>query len=167
MYNTLKVIDCEILAAVYIFYLLPRYKHAGKASLLFHTLLYVYVCVVLYLTLLPLVPTFDRPSINLVPFRDYINAYGDYEKQILYNILLFIPMGIFIPWFRDTGFRKTVFCCFLISLAIEILQPWVTLYRVCDVTDLITNTAGAVIGYGFYLILKKPLSHLREESRKL
>lgn len=167
MYSTLKLIDCEILAVVYFIFLLPRYRKAGAASLIMHTLLYIYVCVVMYLTLLPLVPTFDEPSINLVPFRDYIYAFGDYKKQIFYNVLLFIPMGIFIPWFRNTGFRKTVLAGMLISLCIELLQPWVTLYRVCDITDLITNTAGAAIGYGIYRIVKKPFRKLRTASRKL
>ena len=167
MYSTLKLIDCEILAVVYLFFLLPRYKQAGKMSLLFHTLLYAYICVVMFLTLFPLVPTFDRPSINLIPFRDYIYSFGDYGRQILYNILLFIPMGIFIPWFRNTGFARTVRDGFLISLCIELLQPWVTLSRVCDVTDLITNTIGTIIGFGIYFMLRKPLARLREASRKL
>ena len=167
MYNTIKVIDCEILAAVYFFYLLPRYKKAGTASLIMHTLLYSYVCVVMYLTLLPLIPTFDEPSINLVPFRDYIYAFGDYRKQIILNVLLFVPMGIFIPWFRDTKFVKTVLWGMLLSLCIEVLQPWVTLYRVCDITDLITNTAGAALGYGIYHLVRKPLRKLRAASRRV
>ena len=36
------------------------------------------------------------------------------------------------------------------SLGIELLQPLIHDYRSSDLTDVITNTAGGVLGYGCY-----------------
>ena len=46
----------------------------------------------------------------------------------------------------------TVFFCFLMSLGIELLQPFFG--RTSDITDLITNLIGGVLGYGLYAIFK-------------
>ena len=40
------------------------------------------------------------------------------------------------------------------SLGIEILQPFINPFRASDITDLITNVVGGMIGYGFYVIFK-------------
>lgn len=137
--------DCLVLAAVYFLFLLPRFR--SRTSLVSGTLFYLYLCMVICFTMLPVIPTFDTPNINLLPFRDYFYRFGDYERQIVLNVLLFAPMGFFITLHRHTGFVKTVLLCAAVSLAVELLQPWVTVGRVCDVTDLITNTAGAALGY--------------------
>ena len=50
--------------------------------------------------------------------------------------------------------RDSVFC-FLMSLGIELLQPFFD--RFSDITDLITNLIGGALGYGIYAILK-PIS---------
>lgn len=158
----ITLLDCLILAGLYCIFFYQRYSRLTARQFLTESLFYVYVCVVVYFTLLPIVPTFDAPTYNLVPFRDFIYSFGDYEKQILYNILLFVPMGFFLPSIRNLSLKKTVMIGFCISLAIEILQPWITLGRVCDVTDLITNTFGTLVGYGIYSLIhrnasKKPL----------
>ena len=38
------------------------------------------------------------------------------------------------------------------SLSIELLQPFFD--RHSDITDLITNTAGGVLGYGLYVLFR-------------
>lgn len=155
MYNTLKWIDCGIFVIIYFVFFMRRYRQEGIVSFLSHTVAYIYFLALLYLTLFPLVLTFDKPSINLLPFRDYLFAFGDYEFQIINNVLLFIPMGFFIPYFKKTGFVKSVLIGMSISILIELSQPWVTLYRVMDVTDVITNTLGALIGVCIYYIGKR------------
>lgn len=145
MTHLITAFDCLVLAAVYLLFLLPRFR--SRTSFLFGTLFYLYICMVLFFTMLPVIPTFDAPNINLIPFRDLFYRFGDYERQIFLNILLFAPMGFFISLRCRKGFLKTVLLCALLSLAIELLQPWVTVGRVCDVTDLITNTAGAALGW--------------------
>ena len=49
-------------------------------------------------------------------------------------------------------FGVTVLFFFLMSLVIELLQPFFD--RSSDITDLITNVTGGVLGYGLYVIFK-------------
>ena len=44
--------------------------------------------------------------------------------------------------------------CFILSLCFEVLQ-WVFAIGSSDITDLITNTAGGVLGTGVYFVLRK------------
>lgn len=146
------LIDCLILAAGYILFIFPRYLYDKRKTFLYF-LFYTYLCLVILITLLPVIPSFDEPSINLIPFRDIINEYGDAHIQAILNVIMFIPLGIFIPMiYKSNGF-KVIFIGFLCSFTIEVLQPWITINRVCDVTDLITNTCGAAVGYILYAMV--------------
>lgn len=81
--------------------------------------------------------------INTVPF---LYMFSDYKNSLL-NVLLFMPMGIFLPLFFQK-FRKlwrTVLFGFCISLLIEVLQLFT--FRATDVNDLITNTFGTLLGW--------------------
>lgn len=86
-----------------------------------------------------------RPDVNwnLIPFAGLM---GDLKNSLL-NILLFVPLGIFLPvlWGR---FRRLAPACFFglgLSLTIELLQ--LLTYRATDVNDLITNAAGTAVGF--------------------
>ena len=54
---------------------------------------------------------------------------------------------------ENTKLLKVAFYTFLLSLGIEILQPLINDCRSSDITDLITNVLGGIIGYIMYLIL--------------
>ena len=66
--------------------------------------------------------------------------------MFLGNILLFVPMGVFLPiiW-KTITFKRIIGIGFLISIILEIIQP--VLGRSFDVDDLIMNTLGTIIGY--------------------
>lgn len=84
-----------------------------------------------------------QPNINLVPFRYFFT-----DRTTLPNVLLFIPLGMFLPclWQRfRNGFRAVLFgLC--VSLTIELLQIFT--FRATDVNDLMTNTLGTFLGWG-------------------
>ena len=42
----------------------------------------------------------------------------------------------------------------MLSLGIELLQPLINGLRSSDITDLITNVIGGIIGYVMYLVFK-------------
>ncbi|WP_313813972.1 VanZ family protein [Glutamicibacter sp.] len=72
--------------------------------------------------------------------------------QVLFNIILFMPLGILaVRWLRGNVFTG-VLLGFAASLAIELTQYtgmwglYHCAYRVADVDDLIMNTLGALIG---------------------
>ncbi len=80
---------------------------------------------------------------NLVPFA---YMFSDYKNSLL-NVLLFLPLGFFLPVFgkRYTKLRWTALFGFCFSLLIEIMQIFTL--RATDVNDLITNTTGTILGW--------------------
>ncbi len=78
---------------------------------------------------------------------DIANSPAAYIKNTILNIVLFIPMGFFLPhiWEEYGALKKTAFMGFGMSTAIEVLQIFTL--RLTDVDDLITNTMGTVIGW--------------------
>ena len=105
------------------------------------------------------------PRINLIPMVNLL----DYEvfSEILINLIgntaMFIPIGIIWPiCFKQLNTHGKVIAAGAgLSLCIEILQlPFYD--RVTDVDDLILNTAGFLIGYGIYLLVKKIASLVKK-----
>ena len=67
------------------------------------------------------------------------------------NILLFLPLGIFLPLLYKglSTFPKVLLATAGIITAVELTQMLTLLGR-CDVDDLILNVFGAAIGYCIY-----------------
>jgi len=168
------LIDFTALALLYAFVFFRKWSIKGKDTLLVNTLLYLYLSFLLYFTLMPVIPSIpfvlNHPykPMNLVPFIDVLEGRGDFLRQVVLNIIMTIPFGFLFPLTqnRTAQFRKTVFFCFLMSLGIELLQPLFN--RSSDVTDLITNMIGGMIGYGFYVLFKPAafwiLDHLKTRN---
>lgn len=79
---------------------------------------------------------------------------GRVGTEVLLNVVLFVPMAFFAALLWRAPWR-TVGSAFLLSLAIEIVQP-VFGPGANDLMDLIANTAGAAIGAGaaaFWLLV--------------
>ena len=95
--------------------------------------------------------------VNFTPFKT-INIYDRYDKQVLGNLIMLLPLGIYLPLlyrrFRKlSGFFAVLLISFLVSVGIELLQL-ATNYRSTDVDDVMLNTAGACIGFIIYQLLK-------------
>ncbi len=93
-------------------------------------------------------------SINLIPFNESVIINGKIDiDEIINNALVFIPVGAYLHMLMpDTAFLKKIGIVFGISLAFEVLQ-FIFAIGASDVTDLITNTAGGVIGIAIvYLV---------------
>lgn len=154
------LIDAIALVLLYAFVFFRRWKIRGKDVLLVDTLVYLYLSFVLYFTLMPVITSIpfilNHPykPMNLVPFIDVSARRGDFVRQVVLNVGMMIPFGFLFPLTgnRSAGFGRTVLSCFLLSLCIELLQPLFN--RSSDITDLITNVAGGILGYGFYTIFK-------------
>jgi glycopeptide antibiotics resistance protein len=83
--------------------------------------------------------------INLEPFQ-----YTGGKKEMLFNVLIFLPFG----WLIEGNVFSAVIRGFLFSLVIEVAQYFTGLGS-ADVTDLITNTTGVLIGYVMFWIAYK------------
>ncbi len=88
-------------------------------------------------------------TINLIPFKE--NAL----KEILINIFLFIPYGMYL---RELTEKKslTVGMIILTSFIFELLQ-YILHIGISDITDVMMNTLGGIIGILFISILKEKI----------
>ena len=170
------LIDFTVLILLYAFVFFRKWKIKGKDILLVNTLMYTYLSFVLYFTLMPIITSIpfvlNHPykPMNLVPFIDVLEGRGDFLRQIILNVIMTVPFGFLYPLTRNrtSKFITTVLFCFLMSLGIEILQPLIDGFRSSDITDIITNVIGGMLGYGFYIIFKPVtfwiLDHLKAKN---
>ena len=96
--------------------------------------------------------------IDLMGLDWYIKNRAHAIYNLAGNVLLFIPLGFFLPtiWSRLQKWWKTLLISALLVTFVEILQA-LTLQGTCDVDDLILNTLGALIVYlGFCITKKSP-----------
>lgn len=173
-YTVRYLIDFIALVLLYIFVFFRKWKFKGKDTLLINTLMYVYLSFVLYFTLMPVITSLpfilNHPYIpmNMVPFIDVLTGRGDFVRQILLNVMMMVPFGFLFPMTRNpaAGLGRTVFSCFLVSLGIELLQPLISGSRNADITDLITNTIGGIVGYVLYIAFRPITSWILVRIRK-
>jgi glycopeptide antibiotics resistance protein len=130
-----------------------------KGNSLTMVLLVIYMLVLSGIILLKL-PFYSPASdavrvINLIPFQGSFDENGGLVlREIIYNILLFVPLGIYISLLTEWPFVKKTLSIIGLTLAFEILQFIFALGRT-DVTDLLDNTFGGIIGIGIYALLFK------------
>jgi glycopeptide antibiotics resistance protein len=123
------------------------------------------LCFILYFIFLGYITLFTYnyyvygPSVNLVIF-DSIKLmmrsgnYWLFFKNVIGNVLLFIPLGILLPVINKK--MKNFFLMFVtgfyLSIFIELLQYTVA-KRIFDIDDILLNTVGTILGFILYHIL--------------
>ena len=97
-------------------------------------------------------------SVNLVPFGESVIVNGRVDvSEIWNNLLAFVPVGIYLGMLGGArGFWKKAGIVLGISLGYEVLQ-FVFGIGASDVTDLLMNTLGGVVGIGGYVLLERLL----------
>lgn len=169
-----------LLAALFtIPYMIRQYHKYGSIPVLRVLIVYsfiLYITSAYFLIILPL-PTIESvknmtsPTMQLIPFQfviDFINqtslvvtdpsTYLEALKepwlyQVVYNVLLLVPFGIYLRYYFKCSLKKTVCLSFLFSLFFELTQLsglygiYPRGYRLFDVDDLMINTMGGLIGY--------------------
>lgn len=116
--------------------------------------IFLFFLLVTYLTVLMFQAFFSRESgsrtgVELYPFSILGISIGE-DASFVENILMFLPFGVLVPFtFR---FLRSGFYCvglaFIGSVSLEILQL-ITGRGYCQVDDVISNTAGAFLGWLF------------------
>ena len=97
-------------------------------------------------------------SINLIPFAGslIVNGKADMSEVIL-NIAVFIPFGTYLSMLdRKMSFIMKVLPVFVVSLMYEVLQYCFAI-GASDITDLLGNTLGGIIGIGLFAVCSKIL----------
>ena len=169
-------------------YMVFQYWRYGSIPLLRTAILYsfiLYLMCAYFLTMLPLptreeVASLTTPYLQLEPFKDVVtwvqksgvilSEPATWKKLIfnrdlyvmLANIVMTIPLGIYLRYYFRCSWKKTLLISLLLSLVFELTQLSALFgfyprpYRLCETDDLITNTLGGMIGYR----LAKPLTKI-------
>lgn len=104
------------------------------------------------------------PSVNLIPFSDY--GSPRFLFQVTLNVIMMVPLGCLLPLLWDVfhSWKRTLCAGFLTSFLIEVFQLFC--FRATDIDDLIMNTLGCGIGYGFaWLFFRKRWKNDSEKHR--
>lgn len=160
-------------------YILYQYRKYGAIpimrTLIIYSFILYFICIY-FLAILPL-PSIDKvvslktAYTQLIPFQfvsDFLNESGFIITKVstyfsafkhpsfynvVFNILMFMPFGIYLRYYFKCSFKKTFFISFLISLFIEVTQLsglygiYPRPYRLFDVDDLMMNSIGGILGY--------------------
>ena len=86
-------------------------------------------------------------GIDFIPFRDGMTV------QTILNGVMFIPFGFFLSYFfkERQRFLRVMMCSLAASILIELVQTCFA-GRLADVSDVIMNTLGAVVGGVLYFV---------------
>lgn len=119
-----------------------------------------YLLFVIYLLSLFYIVTFQDDNygtFNLIPFKEmfrYNITSKLFIKNIIGNILLFMPFGLFVTAYLDVRHvAPTVMLALISSVSIEIVQKLIG--RVFDVDDIILNVVGGFLGSVIFIMLDK------------
>lgn len=121
-------------------------------------LLVLYIGFIIYTTLLCREPG-DYRQYNFQLFWSYQRFFDNIEpqgRQILLNILFFVPFGVLVPFCVDGNWKRklviAIISACLLSGTVEFLQ---LLYKLgfAEFDDVFDNTMGAAIGSVLVLML--------------
>lgn len=92
---------------------------------------------------------------NFIPFKEVTRySFGSnlFYKNVVGNILLFMPYGFFVSYYLRLDKKRLAFLLiFIVSLSIECVQ--LLIGRCFDVDDILLNLVGGMIGYYVYRLL--------------
>ena len=122
-------------------------------NIMFYGVMFLYALILFFL-LFKKKSVGSFQTINLIPFRTIIDYLFNEDvivrsfafSNIMGNIAIFIPLGIYIPLLIN---KKSIFTnsaiVALISLCVEIVQ-YILAIGTADVDDIILNTIGGLLG---------------------
>lgn len=156
------VIVVTIISSIRISYLIKnKFKDYKLYQELIHLSFIIYILSLFYIVTFQDV---NYGSSNFTLFKEMFRyEFGSplFVKNVLGNILLFIPLGFYISYYlRSENSISTLIITILSSITIESTQ--LVIGRVFDVDDIILNVVGGIIGYLFY----KSIIHLPKFVQK-
>src|SRR5689334_20428938 len=98
-------------------------------------------------------------TVQPLTFWGIIKSFGLF--QIIGNILLFLPLGVYLRYYFERSFFASLVIAFGVSFFLEMTQLtgiwhlYPCPYRLFDVDDIFTNTIGGVIGYSLMMSVEK------------
>lgn len=85
--------------------------------------------------------------VNLIPFKRPLNANDKIGfGEMIMNVLIFVPLGVYTgTLYKKWAFVKHIVLFFTVSVICEASQ-YILKVGFSDITDVINNTAGGIIG---------------------
>ena len=164
-FDVIGVIICFAIWCIAISFLFFK-KKKDKLYLLFFTLTYAYLCMVVEKTQFPI---YCLPGMKQTVFQDmqlvpFINLSGEDIETSVLNVFMTMPFGFLLQFIKKCTWKKTLVISACFGISIELCQFIVALvvgttHRVVDINDVIFNTIGGMIGFGFFLAFKKVIFH--------
>jgi glycopeptide antibiotics resistance protein len=158
-YIKLAIIFLVIISIIYlpILFILKKrgigiIRQISYLSLFFSALIIVFATIIIF-TKITFSP--DEYHLSLIPFERFkgnVNILKTIITEMIPNIIIFIPLGIFIPivFKKARKLYKTALIIFLVTFSIESFQYFIG--RLSDIDDIITNLLGGVIGFGIFRV---------------
>lgn len=140
------------------------YLYVHKEKFIFYKEMFMFSFLI-YALLLFYVVTFQDVNYgtnNFTPFKEILRyevGSNVWIKNIVGNIILFIPYGIFVSFLLKTRkFQPILIISAITSLVIEYTQ--LKIGRTFDIDDIFLNIIGGFAGYLIYIIIDTLEMHL-------
>lgn len=119
------------------------------ASILFLLYLVLLIWIILFKLQFSITALDRVREINLIPFY-YKEEISFHATEVLENVLIFVPFGIYLCLvFQRSRLRSKLLFIAGMSMLLEVCQYFLAVGR-SDITDLITNISGGLIGIFLY-----------------
>lgn len=161
-YSIMFTIDSwYVLTPIALISLLAFFGWANRKRWTLHLLQYalvlsfgIYLLSMMHLVFFPIEVNIGMYA-NQIPWYRTINFIPILTidmKTFFLNILMFVPFGMYVPFFKEgLSIKKVIKIGFYFSLSLELTQLLIRATlgngRSTDINDLLANTCGAVIGY--------------------
>ena len=160
-----------VLLAIFIIMRVTIYFKGESRRLVIHEEIFSFLFLADLLVLYSLVTSQDIQAYNgtnFMPFREILRydvGTREFYKQVIGNIILFIPFGYFVSAYCKIKSLGTITIVSLLSsTVIEVVQHYIG--RSFDVDDIILNVVGGIIGFLIYISLNAIRNHLPKFMRK-
>lgn len=119
------------------------------ASILFLLYLVLLIWIILFKLQFSITALDRAREINLIPFY-YKEEISFHATEVLENVLIFVPFGIYLCLvFQRSRLRSKLLFIAGMSMLLKVCQYVLAVGR-SDITDLITNISGGLIGIFLY-----------------
>ncbi len=122
-------------------------KERVFAEIIFSVYLFLLTWLILFKFQINPLTLVGSRSVNLIPF--YYDTKVSFLKhlfEVSTNVIAFVPFGLFLVLLKpEMQPKKILLTALALSASFEVLQG-VFAIGVSDITDIITNTSGALVG---------------------
>jgi glycopeptide antibiotics resistance protein len=140
-----------------------------SSDILSKILFIVYLIALFWIVVLKFnIPLSHTRGVNLIPFKESLFPDGKHNSlEVIMNVVVFIPLGIYAGiLFKSWNIAKKLLMFFLISFMCEVSELIMAI-GTFDVTDLITNTFGGLIGLIIFLGIEKAFNNSTKAQKFL